>query len=78
MSKKSELKKQIEESEAEIEELEKKRNRSQSAILGAFLQKEQPREEDAEYFRLYTSLIEVERENLKKLREELAKLGKKK
>ena len=65
MSKKSDLKRAIMESEREIEELEKKCRRSQTALLN---------EEDAQYFRVYTSLIDVERENLRKLKEELKNL----
>ena len=72
MSKKSMLKKAIADTEAEIDELEKKRNRSQSAILEAYLNNSRPTTADAEYFRTYTKLIEVERENLRKLKEELA------
>ena len=74
MSKKSDIKKRIAESEAEIEELEKKRNRSQSALLECFLNKTEPNERDAEYFRIYTQLIEVERKNLRILNDELNKL----
>lgn len=74
MSKKGDIKKRIAESEAEIEELEKKRNRSQSALLESFLNKTEPNERDAEYFRIYTQLIEVERKNLRLLHEELDKL----
>ena len=54
MSKKSELKKQIEESELEIESLEKKRNRSQSALLQAFMKKEEPSAADKEYYQVYS------------------------
>lgn len=71
MSKKSELKRAIEESEAEIESLEKKRVRSQSALLEAFLKGEQPNESDVEYFKVYTQLIELERKNLRGLKEAL-------
>ncbi len=71
MSKKSELKKAIQESEDEIESLEKKRTRSQSALLEAFLNHTTPSDKDAEYFRVFSSLIELERENLRKLRDEL-------
>lgn len=74
MSKKSELKKAIADSEEEIESLEKKRMRSQSALLEAFLNHGTPNDKDAEYFRVFSSLIELERENLRKLREELAEL----
>ena len=72
MSKKSVLKKAIADTELEIDELEKKRNRSQSAILEAYLAGTRPTNADAEYFRTYSQLIEVERENLRKLKEELA------
>ena len=72
MSKVSVLKKAIAETEKEIDELEKKRNRSQSAILEAYLNNKRPTKADAEYFRTYSQLIEVERENLRKLKEELA------
>ena len=74
MSKKSVLKKAIAETEKEIDELEKKRNRSQSAILEAYLNGNRPTKADAEYFRTYSQLIQVERENLRKLKEELASL----
>lgn len=74
MTKKSVLKKAIAASEEEIDALEKKRNRSQCAILGAYLNNSRPTNADAEYFRTYTKLIEVERENLRKLKEELASL----
>lgn len=72
MSKKSDLKKAIADSEEEIESLEKKRMRSQSALLEAFLNHTAPSDKDAEYFRVFSSLIELERENLRKLRDELA------
>ena len=74
MSKKSVLKKAILEAEMEIDELEKKRNRSQSSIMESYLSNQRPSKADVEYFRTYSKLIEVERENLRKLREELASL----
>ncbi len=73
MSKKSILKKAIEASKQEIDELEKKRTRSQSAILEAYLNNTVPTKADAEYFRTYSQLIAVERENLRKLNAELEK-----
>lgn len=75
MSKKKDLEKAIQESENEIEQLEKKRIRSQSALLEAFLNHTTPADADVEYFRIFSSLIELERENLRKLTEELNKLG---
>lgn len=74
MSKKSEIKKKIMESEAEIEALEAKLMRSQISVLGAILRNEEPSSTDKEYFRVYSKLIEVERDNLKELRAELNNL----
>jgi len=75
VSKKRELKKAIEECSQEIEMLELKRMRSQSALLDAILDKEEPLEVDREYYRVYSALIRQEREKLAALREELAKLN---
>lgn len=74
MSKKSELKKAIQESENELENLEKKRIRSQSALLEAFLNHTEPDPTDKEYFQTFTSLIELERENLRKLYKQMDEL----
>ena len=74
MSRKSEIKKAIAESEREIEALEKKRTRSQSALLEALFYNKKPAESDLEYFKVFTQLIEVERDNLRKLSEELKNL----
>lgn len=74
MSKKSDLKRAITDSEKELAELERKCNRSQTALLRSILNNTQLDEQDAQYFRVYTSLIEVERENLRKLKDELKNL----
>lgn len=74
MSKKSALKRKISDSEKEIENLEKKRVRSQSALLEAILCNTKPNDADVEYFKVFSSLIEVERANLRKLKEELETL----
>lgn len=74
MSKKSDLKRAILDSEKEIGELENKIRRSQTALLQLILNDTKLNEQDAQYFRLYTSLIEVERENLRKLKNELNNL----
>lgn len=71
MSVKSEIKKQIVDSEMEIEALEARLMRSQISIMGAILNNEEPSETDKEYFRVYSKLIEVERENLKDLHKKL-------
>lgn len=74
MSKKSDLKKAIAESEQEIADLETRRNRSQSALLQSFLDHSKPNKNDAEYYRVYSQLIDLERANLRKLIAELKKL----
>lgn len=74
MSKKSELKRKIEDSEKEIEALEAKLMRSQISITSANLKNEAVSELDKEYFRIYSQLIEVERENLKNLHKQLKEL----
>lgn len=76
MSRKRDLKKQILESEKEIISLEQKRNRSQSSLLEAQLNNESPNASDVEYFKLYSNLIKLERENLRQLNQELEKLKK--
>ena len=74
MSKKGDLKKAIEESEREIEALEKKRMRSQSALMEAHINNVAPNASDIEYFQIYSNLIELERKNLRQLNSELNKL----
>lgn len=74
MSKKGDLKKAIEESEREIEVLEKKRMRSQSALMEAHINNVAPNASDIEYFKIYSNLIELERKNLRQLNSELNKL----
>ena len=74
MSKKSDLKRKILDSEKEIEALEAKLIRSQETMMGAILNNEEPSEIDKEYFRIYTRLIEVERDNLKALHKQLSEL----
>lgn len=74
MSRRSDLKRAIMDSAKEIAELESKCARSQTALLQSILNGTRISEEDAQYFRIYTSLIDVERENLRKLTEELKSL----
>lgn len=76
MSKKRALKREIAESEKEIEALEKKRLRSHSALMVAQVNCVQPSASDVEYFKIYSNLIDLERSNLRRLREELDKLSK--
>ncbi|MDE6294214.1 MAG: hypothetical protein K2L88_06310 [Clostridiales bacterium] len=74
MSKKSELEKKIRESEAELDMLEQKRLRSISSFIEALVSHDTPSEEDVEYFKTFSGLIELERENLRRLNEELERL----
>ena len=74
MSKKSELKKKIEETESDIEALEAKLMRSQISVISALMDKKDPSETDKEYFRVYSKLIEVERDNLQELYRQLNNL----
>ena len=76
ISKKRALKKEIAESEREIESLEKKRMRSHSALMEAQVNCKSPSASDVEYFKIYSNLIDLERKNLRRLKEELDKLSK--
>lgn len=78
MSKKSKLKKAIDDSEREIEALEQKRERSQIAVMRALIDGTKPSPEDEQYFMTFSVLIDNERENLRKLYAELNELTKKK
>lgn len=71
MSRRSELEKAIRESEAEIDLLEQKRIRSLCAFIEALVDRDTPADEDVEYFKTFSTLIELERENLRKLKDEL-------
>lgn len=74
MSRKTELKRLIKACEEEIENLEKKRLRSQSSLLSNLLSGIDPDESDKEYYKVYTQMIEHEREKLHEYREELESL----
>lgn len=74
MSKKSQLKKAIADSENTIKALEEKRARSQSALMTALLKKEKPNSQDEKFFHTFTALIDSERERLQALIKELKEL----
>lgn len=78
MSKKGQIKKAIADSEREIAALEHKRERSQSALLHAMLMHEEPNPEDEQFFKVFSALIDEEREHLRSLYAELESLRKKK
>ena len=71
LSKKAKIKRMIKKGKKAIELLEKKRNRSLAALLEAMLNEVEPYEADVEFFKTYTAMIAVERENLTKLIAEL-------
>lgn len=75
MSKKKDLLKAIEKSEKEIQTLEFKRIRSISTFIEALVNHDEPAPEDVEYFKTFTGLIDLERENLRRLNEEFEALG---
>lgn len=57
MFEKKKFKKEIKRCRATIEEIEKKRSRSQSALVQAILLQEEPNEADVEWFNKYTGEI---------------------
>jgi predicted Zn-dependent protease len=57
MFEKRKLKKEIKRCRATIEEIERKRSRSQSALVQAVLLQEEPNEADSEWFNKYTGEI---------------------
>ena len=75
MSRIADLRKAIEDSQKEIELLEKKRIRSQAALILALIEKQEPDPADVKYFKSYTALIEHERENWQRFQNQLDKLG---
>lgn len=75
MSRKSDLKKAIESSKAELERLEQERLRSMSAFIEALVNHDTPSPEDVDYFKTFSGLIDLERENLHKLQDDLKKLN---
>lgn len=77
MSKKSELKKAIDDSEREIAALEQKLARSQSSLMRAMITGKKASAEDQEYFRIFSELIDSERDHLHQLYKELETLQKK-
>ena len=74
MSKKSQLKRAIDDSEKEIEALEQKRERSQIAVMRAMIAGKKAAPEDMQYFTVFSTLIDNEREHLRALYAELAEL----
>lgn len=76
MSKKGQLKRAIDDLEREIVALERKRERSQSALMRAMLTGTKPSPEDEHYFNVFSQLIDEARENLRVLYAQLEELKK--
>ena len=74
MSLKKDLAKEIHYLEEEIKILEIKRSRSQAALIEALISKQQPDEAEMQFFRTFTADIDVKRERMLALMEQLEKL----
>ncbi|HPB17380.1 MAG: hypothetical protein WC554_03075 [Clostridia bacterium] len=68
------LKSSIKKNIKQIEELEKKRYRSQSALVEAILKHETPSDEDVEYFNKYTAEIDKLRREIRSMNKEIDNL----
>ena len=75
MGEKSRLKKEIKLCMSTIKEIERKRSRSQSALVQAILLQEQPDEMDVEWFNKYTCEITACRNHMIELQKKLRSLG---
>ncbi|SEL47354.1 hypothetical protein SAMN02910353_02680 [Ruminococcus sp. YRD2003] len=71
MGEKSRLKKEIRLCMNTIKEIERKRSRSQSALVQAILLQEQPDETDVEWFNKYTGEITACRNHMIELQKKL-------
>lgn len=74
MSEKKNLTKEIKMLEQEIKLLEIKRARSQASLIEALISKKDPSDEEARFFRTYTAEIDVKREQLAKMTQQLNQL----
>lgn len=74
MNRKNELKKQIEELQRKMDDLEIKRSRSEAKLLNAMISDEEPDPTDTEFFRVITAIINEHRETMRKLLAELETL----
>lgn len=71
MSNKKELKNAILETEQELEALEQKLFRSQTKLMLALIEGEQPDKTEVDFFKMYASLIESARKRLLQFNKEL-------
>ncbi len=71
MNEKGKIKKEIKKCRQTIEEIERKRSRSQSALVQAILLQEEPNERDVEWFNKYTGEITACRNHMSELQKQL-------
>lgn len=71
MFEKRKLKKELDKKKELIEEIERKRYRSQSQLVEAILKQETPNDDDVDYFNRYTEQIETLRANIRDLQRQL-------
>ena len=74
MFRKMKLKHEIKKNCDAIEVIEKKRYRSQSALVEAILKNETPDDQDVEYFNKYTAEIEKLRREIRAMKKEIESL----
>ena len=76
MSAKKDLAREIGILEREMQELESKRVRSMAALMESLISRRDPNEFEMQFFRQYSAEIEIKREKLIELTEQLKKLVK--
>lgn len=74
MSLRKDLAKEIGLIEKEMRELESKRTRSMASLMESLISRRDPEEMEMQFFRQFTAEIEVKRERLIELTEQLKKL----
>lgn len=75
MFEKNKLKKELDKKKILIEEIERKRYRSQSQLVEAILKQETPDDEDVDYFNRYTEQIEALRVNIRDLQRRMDEMN---
>ena len=74
MSLKKDLAKEIEMLEKEMHELEAKRTRSMASLMETLISRKDPEEFEMQYFRQYSAEIEIKRQKVIDLTDQLKKL----
>ena len=74
MFEKFKIRRKIRKLKIQIEELEKKRSRSQSALVDAILSNSVPADQDVDYFNRYSERINSDRERIRELQKKLREL----